>query len=76
MKAKGEHLPNGCGSEAGKDERKQYRKAKYAEPEEAHEKLGVTEGEKAKGTKETEEAPGSRCEENREESRKEEQEAE
>ena len=29
-----EHQWNGCGSETGKDERKQYRKAEYAEPKE------------------------------------------
>ena len=47
---KGKHLWNGCGSEAGKDERKRT-EAEYAEPDEADGKPAVEEGEKGRGRK-------------------------
>ena len=59
MKARDEHQWNGCGSEAGKDERKQYRKAKYVEPEETDGKPSRDGRWKTLGTKEPKEHRGA-----------------
>ena len=59
-----------------KDERKQYRKAKYAELEGTDGKPSRDGRGRNLRNERTEGAPESRCEENREESGKEEQEAE
>ena len=66
-KAEGKHLWNGCGSETGKDERKQTGKLSKQNWKEG---TGNQAGDKGKDLRNerTEGAPGSRCEENRKES--------